>query len=448
MIDLEDRSTVVAQAPVPYGRRATLAAAMASGAWAAAMGLAITTVVVLAAWASSGSALGAAGALRIAASAWLLSMHVGLSIGPLPSIHLGIVPLGLLLVPALLLYRAGQSVARTVGIHGWRDGWLGIGGMAASYAAIAGIVAGMTTSAEVRPAPLQSLLAPWAMAMVFGSLGAMREDRLGRRFLRTLPPTVVACLRAGTAVVIAQLAAAAVLVVGMLLAHLDLATRLGSSLHAGSVGGATLLLLNAVLLVTAIVWALAYLVGTGFSIGTHTGVSPFAHHLGAVPDLPILAAVPSGPSPGWAPMLIAIPVLTGAFAGWWMCARTRELRWWQVPLAGLGIGVVAGILVAALTGMSGGPAGNGRLVTIGPSAWQAGLAVAVEVGAAAALFALVRRAAGPFSGAPRRVMGRARGIIVGSGDMELDLDLDEAAQAIPDPPTRPAPIPPPPPHKG
>src|SRR6059058_809074 len=117
---------------MPYGRRATLAAAMASGAWAAAMGLITVTVVVLAAWATSGSALGAAGALRIAASTWLLSQHVGLAIGPLPSIHLGLVPLGLFVLPALLLYRAGQSVARTVGITGWRDGWLAIGGMAAS----------------------------------------------------------------------------------------------------------------------------------------------------------------------------------------------------------------------------------------------------------------------------------------------------------------------------
>src|SRR3954451_12240686 len=97
---------------------------MVSGAWAAAMGLIAVTVVVFAAWASSGSLLGAGGALRIAASTWLLSMHVGLAIGPLPSIHLGLVPLGLVLLPALLLYRAGQSVARTLGISGWRDGWL------------------------------------------------------------------------------------------------------------------------------------------------------------------------------------------------------------------------------------------------------------------------------------------------------------------------------------
>lgn len=431
MTDLADRTSVTVRPTQAYGRRATLATAMASAAWAAAMGLVATTVVVLAAWASAGSSLGAGQALRAAAATWLLSQHVGLAIGPLPSIHLGIVPLGLLLLPAALLYRAGQSVSRTIGIHGWRDGWLGIGGLAASYAAIAGVVSGMTTSEVVRPAPLQSLLAPWALAMVFGSLGAMRENHLGRRFLRRLPPVVVDCLRAGTLAVIVLLVAGTVLVAGMLLRHLDLAGRLGQSLHAGAVGGATLLLVNAMLLLTAVVWAVAYTVGTGFSLGVHTGVSPFAHHLGAVPDLPILAAVPSGPSPGWAPALIAVPVVAGLVAGWWMCGRSRELRWWQVPLAGLGVGLVAGVLVAGLTGLSGGPAGNGRLVTVGPSAWHAGLAAAVEIGLAAAVVALLRRLLGPYAELPGRAFRVARGIVLGAG---------------PDKPG-PLPVPPPPPYR-
>ncbi|MDX6223599.1 MAG: hypothetical protein QOD91_2653, partial [Frankiales bacterium] len=144
--DLADRTALAAPPVSPYGRRATLTAAMASAAWAAAMGLVVSTVIVMAAWAASGGSAGVTSALRVASAAWLLSQHVGLAVGPLPSIHLGLVPLGLLLLPAFLLFRAGASLARVVGIHGWRDGWLAIGGMAAAYAAIAGIVAGMTTS--------------------------------------------------------------------------------------------------------------------------------------------------------------------------------------------------------------------------------------------------------------------------------------------------------------
>jgi hypothetical protein len=437
--DLADRTAVAASPTTPYGRRATLTAAMASAAWAAAMGLVATTVVVMAAWAASGGSSGAASALRVAAATWLLSQHVGLALGPLPSLHLGIVPLGLFLLPAALLFRAGASLARVVNIHSWRDGWLAIGGMAAGYAAIAGIVAGMTTSTVVRPAPLQSLLVPWALAMVCGTLGALRQDRLGRRVLARLPRTVGVCLRAGSIAVLSQLAAATMLVVLMLLTHLDVATRLSQSLHSGAIGGATLLLVNAAFLLTAVVWAASYLVGTGFSIGEHTGVSPFAHHLAGVPDLPVMAAVPSGPSPGWAPLLIGLPILAGVVAGWRICARSRQLSWWQLALAGLGAGVVAGLLIAGLTGLSGGPAGNGRLVTVGPSAWRAGLAAAVEIGVAAAVVALGRRLAGRYTEGLRTFGGHAKRIVLAGSDGVLDLDAEQG------PARGPAPVRPPPP---
>ncbi|BEP12353.1 hypothetical protein acdb102_06640 [Acidothermaceae bacterium B102] len=429
---------------VSYGRRATLMAAMAAAAWAAAMGLVLSTVVVMASWASAGGATGASSALRVASATWLLSQHVGIAVGPLPSVHLGIVPLGLLLVPALLLVRAGQSVARVVGLRGWRDGWLAIGGMAATYAAIAGVVAGMTTSTSVRPAPLQSLLVPWALALVCGTVGALRHDRLGARLLHRLPRAVGDAVRAGAKAVLTLVALSACLVVLMLLGHIDLATRLSHSLHAGAIGDGALLVVNAAFLLTAVAWALAYLVGTGFSIGVHTGVSPFAHHLGAVPDLPVLAAVPSGPSPGWAPLLIALPVLAGVLAGWRLAGRSRRLAWWQLPLVGLGAGVTAGLLVAAITGVSGGPAGNGRLVTLGPSAWQAGLAAAVEIGGAAAVVALFRRLAAPYAALPVTVAGHARRIVAGGPDL-IDL-TPETPQGptrgpIPAPPAPPSPPP-------
>jgi hypothetical protein len=303
----------------------------------------------------------------------------------------------------------------------------------------------MTTSTLVRPAPLQSLLVPWTMAMVCGTFGALRQDRLGRRVLRRLPPTVAVCLRAGLGAVLLQLAAAAALVVVMLLSHLNTATTLGQALHAGSIGSATLLVVNAGFLLTAVVWAMAYIVGTGFSIGVHTSVSPFSHHLGSVPDLPILAAAPSGPSPGWAPLLLGLPILAGVLAGWRICGRSRQLAWWQLPLAGLGTGVLAGLLVAALTGVSGGPAGSGRLATVGPSAWRAGLAAAVEIGVAAAVVALTRRLAGPYSQSARTLGLQARRIVLGDADAsEVDLP-PEAGQ---EPARGPAPAPPPPPYGG
>jgi hypothetical protein len=57
----------------------------------------------------------------------------------------------------------------------------------------------------------------------------------------------------------------------------------------------------------------------------------------------------------------------------------------RVALAGLCIGLVAGIMLGLLAWFSAGAAGPGRLVEVGPSPWLVGLFATLEVGVAAAL---------------------------------------------------------------
>ena len=60
----------------------------------------------------------------------------------------------------------------------------------------------------------------------------------------------------------------------------------------------------------------------------------------------------------------------------------------EAALVGPGVGV----LLAGLALLSGGPLGAGRLAEVGPSAWQLGLAVTLEVSlAAGGLAAVVMR---------------------------------------------------------
>jgi hypothetical protein len=54
-------------------------------------------------------------------------------------------------------------------------------------------------------------------------------------------------------------------------------------------------------------------------------------------------------------------------------------------------GPVAGALFAVLAALSGGQIGDGRLAAVGPSAWRAGVSVAVEVTAMACLAVLLIR---------------------------------------------------------
>jgi hypothetical protein len=109
-------------------------------------------------------------------------------------------------------------------------------------------------------------------------------------------------------------------------------------------------------------------------------------HLGAVPALPLLAPLPdTGPVPPATWLLLFVPVLGGVVAGW-LLSRARpsapgpttfDLAW------GSGCGVVCGALMGGFAWLSAGPLGPGRMADLGPSAWQVGLAAALEIGVVA-----------------------------------------------------------------
>jgi hypothetical protein len=88
---------------------------------------------------------------------------------------------------------------------------------------------------------------------------------------------------------------------------------------------------------------------------------------------------------------LAVPVAAGALGGV-VLARRLSCGPGRAALEGLALGPCAGVALALLAWLSGGPLGGGRMVQVGPSPWQVGLAVLAEVGvAAAAAAAVVRR---------------------------------------------------------
>jgi hypothetical protein len=139
----------------------------------------------------------------------------------------------------------------------------------------------------------------------------------------------------------------------------------------------------------AVVFGLGYLAGPGFAIGRGASVTFAGSHLSVVPALPLVAAAPGGPAP-LAVVVVGALMLAGAgvAAGWMV------LRGWANGLrvrleCCLGAAAVLGVAVAALAAFAGGPAGPGRLRAVGPSPWQLGLAVTVEVAVFAVLTVLV-----------------------------------------------------------
>lgn len=128
---------------------------------------------------------------------------------------------------------------------------------------------------------------------------------------------------------------------------------------------AQLLLLCLAYLPTLAGWALALVLGPGFTLGIGTAIAVGGVDLGALPPVPLLALVPDA-MPGWAPLLLLIPALIGTYS----TAGDPRARGWQanalsVLLAGLGAGLAA---LAVSGGM-----GPGRLAQVGPVWWQVGL---------------------------------------------------------------------------
>jgi hypothetical protein len=145
-----------------------------------------------------------------------------------------------------------------------------------------------------------------------------------------------------------------------------------------------------------IVWSVSYLSGPGFVFGTAGAVSPAGTHLGVVPGIPVLGALPLHSSP-WLLVIVLLPIAIGAGAGY--LVRVRLLQEWNgqdAPfgpraIAAIGIALLSAAGMAVLAAVSSGALGPGGLAHVGPIWWAAALAVGVEVLLGAAILLLGSR---------------------------------------------------------
>ncbi|MDL4776173.1 cell division protein PerM [Actinomadura xylanilytica] len=378
-------------------------AGLVGALWCVGIGLAVLTTITLIGWiAAPRTALGAGlpGVFRTVVNFWLVAHHAGFS-----SEHgrVGLLPLGLIVLPGALLYRSGAWMIRTVGMPSRpRIGVVHVAvALAVPYALLAGLLALAATSSAIRPSTWEGLPACFLVAFAAGALGAARAvvagTAGGRRvrsglgaLLRLLPDrqrSLVVGVAGATGVL---LASGAILVGGSLLGHMGAATDLYNTLAPGIVGGALLLLVELAFLPNAVIWGMAYAVGPGFSVGAGTSVSPTGVFLSAVPAFPPLAALPEpGPAPVVSLLALAAPFVAGAVGGVLTIRAMPSPVYEGAPLWGFVSGAMTGAVTALLTALSGGPLGSGGMATVGPSAWQVGLMATLEVGVSAAIAAWV-----------------------------------------------------------
>jgi hypothetical protein len=370
-------------------RSLLVAGALAAGA-VTASGVAVLALLALIGWiAAPHAGVGLPAVLRIAAALWLVGQHVGFTFRGAGRI--GLLPLGLVLLPGALLWRAGRWVVRTAQVRRLRHVGYAAVALAVPYALLTGVLAVASRSALEASSLLQSVAWGLLLALAAGGLGGARALAPWPQLVRLLPARPRSVV-VGVAGALATLAGAGALIAGVCLAvHIHEAATLERDLAPGVIGTVLLCLLELAYLPNAVIWAIAFALGPGFAFGSGTVVAPTGSALAQLPAFPMLAALPPGlhgAIPGWIePTVLAVPYLAGGLGGVLLVRAAPALGLDTAPLLGLACGVASGVLLGLLAAVSGGPLGDGRLAAVGPSAWQVGVVSALEIGVGAALSA-------------------------------------------------------------
>lgn len=378
-------------------------------------------------WATNGfSDRDYASLARLSGQAWLLLHGVPLSlsypagtVSPEPSGGLlSLIPLGLTMIPFFLCWRAGRRLARA----SYTDQlWQALLGALGTYAILGICAAYFSANEDVSISLVAGALVPLISAGLGVIIGARVEagswvrligvdltDWIARtsQHSRWAGSYLWAAIRAGVVGITAAVGLSAVLlVVALTISWAEIVT-VYEKLDAGIIGGIVLTVAQLGLLPNLVVWTLAWASGAGFSIGTGSMISPLETTVGPLPAVPVLAALPTGQLE-FAYAALLIPVAAGVLAGWWFLREGENhfdewlsikirARWFTASAStvclGVVIGVVSGLLAAAIALIARGSLGIGRFVEIGPDPLWTGIWVAAEV----AVGAVIGYAAGPW----------------------------------------------------
>ncbi len=348
------------------------------GAWLPALLLALRTtaygligveLVLLVLWAlapHSGSTAGQT--LRLGLVFWTAAHHASIHLG---AARIGVTPYLLTLVPFGLLHRGTR---RMLAADDGVEAVAFVPALAVCYGVVTTAAALAARSAGVRPDAAEAFVGAAVLVALAAGTAVLRVRGVPERVPPEVAPVAAGAARAVGALLAAGLVVVAVTVVG----GLGEVTRTAAALHPGGVGGVGLVLLDLLLVPTLGVYGASLVSGPGFGIGAHTSVSLAGAHLGAVPAVPVLAALPqTGRFPAYLLVLLVVPVAAGALGA---LRALRDAAGWRDRLClAAATAVTGGVALAAVAWLADGSAGPGRLAVSGPSPWQVGLASTGEL---------------------------------------------------------------------
>jgi hypothetical protein len=373
---------------VPPALLAVAAAAAVTVTGLLGLGLAIVVVQTL----DPAGGMSAGASAVLAGRLWLLA-HGG-ELG-LPSGPLVMAPLLLTLLLARGLSWAGRVAVRALDEEAGARRVLRTAGLViAAHLAVTTAVALTVGGGNVEVGWVRTVLGSLVLTTVAVGWGAGRDSGIADTALDRLPGAVRPVLRGVLAGLLTALALGAVVVAIALASDAEGYAAVSASLGGAGAGAVGLLALGALLLPNAVVAVLGLAAGPGLYVGSGTLVSVHGVTLGAVPALPLLAALPDTQAvPLVAFASQAVPAVAGLVAG------TTVGRWLGnadggsvvAGLTGLLTGALLGITVGVLAWVGGGSLGDGALAVVGAPPLATGIAVAAQSGIAAALAGAVAR---------------------------------------------------------
>jgi hypothetical protein len=335
--------------------------------------------------------LGTGASLALAGRLWLLAQGGELDIGAGP-----VVLAPLLLTAAIVwgLSRAGRVLARLHDLAALRAAARAGALVVAVHVLLTSVLALALDDPAARVGWFRTVAGAAVLGTVAVGWGVARESGLLDAGLDRLPGAPRPLLRGVLAGLLTALSLCTAVVAVALASDARGYATLSGSLGGAAAGALGLLCLGLLLLPNAAAAVLGLAAGPGFSIGSGTLVSVHGVTLGAVPALPLLAALPDTQA---VPLIAfasqAVPAIAGLVAG-----RTIG-RWFGdddggsvvAGLTGLLAGVLLGVVSGVVVWVAGGSLGDGGLTQVGAPALAMGLAFGAQSAIAAAFAATVAR---------------------------------------------------------
>ncbi|HEX8518094.1 MAG TPA: DUF6350 family protein, partial [Pseudonocardia sp.] len=342
---------------------------------------------------TAGDGLSVDGAFAAAIPLWLAAHLIPLQLGGQPFGVLPLLPTAALF--AVVALGAGSALRRLGGRFRY-DGGPVLAAVAGAHAAVAVLGSALLPrSAEVAARPWAAMVGAGLLAGAAALAGMWRACGVPPEWW-SAPAWLRAGVRGGAGALAGLVSVASVLLVVALVLGAARSEAAFRALAPGFGDGLGITLLGLAYLPNAVVAALCWTVGAGFSVGSAT-VSPFGAVPGVPSSFPLLAALPTGVPPVWAPAVLVLPALIGVLVG----VRGRRVLAHPADRvrAAVAAAAVAGLGAALLALLAGGRLAAGPYDPVHLAAELVLPATLLWIGGPASVVALLRRADDAADGA-------------------------------------------------